>query len=380
MPGLESQRTFSPTFSHDDAAVPRSRMFQNFLIKIIRYFERCSRPKVMAAICGLVLIIAVLDYRTGYQLTFSLFYLGAVALATWLIGLRFAIFISVVSWLLGFIGDLLAGGIKENLFAIGWNGVLAFGSYIVVAGILSALRSLQNQLGVKVTERTVALTAEMGKREFLEKELLAISEREQRRIGHDLHDSLCQHLTATALAVEVMREKLVEQGRSEAAAEAKNVINLIVESIGLARSLARGLSPVALELEGLMDAFHEMARSTSERFRINCRFECPRPVLIADSAIAGHLFRIAQESVSNAVRHGGADRVSISLTRTDSELQLRIDDNGRGIGNYEPGSKGMGMHIMRHRAQMIGGNVEFHPLPQGTSVECTLPMPETAVA
>ena len=151
------------------------------------------------------------------------------------------------------------------------------------------------------------------------------------------------------------------------------MVTLIEESIELARSFARGLAPVELDAEGLMTAFHELAKNTKERFKMDCRFEAPHPVLINDSATAMHLFRIAQEGVSNALKHGRAKQVIIGLTHSLNGIHLTVRDDGCGLPDPLPEKRGMGLNIMRHRAAMIGATMDIHRLPRGTILECLLP-------
>jgi len=347
----------------------------NIVERWMRWIRRLglqSRGRLMALTFALVLLIGLTDYLTGYEISFSVFYLGAVCLATWFIGFRFALVVAVGSVACWFVGDVAAGARYTSRFVLGWNAAIALSFYAVMIAVLSSLRSLQDKLEAKVRERTAALTDEMATRERLEKELLSISEREQRRIGHDLHDSLCQHLTGTALAGHVLGEKLAARGMPEIA-DANRVVALVEEGISLARSLARGLAPVELEAEGLMAAFRELAKSTSERLRIQCRFEAPEPVLIEDADTATHLFRIAQEAISNAIRHGRAHNVRISLSREAGRVILRVKDDGCGLPDILPPNRGMGLHIMQHRAAMIGARCSIRRESGGTLVACVLP-------
>ena len=341
-------------------------------MKWVARLGRQSRRRLMALTFLLVLLIGLTDYITGYEISFSVFYLGAVCLATWFIGVRFALVVAVGSVACWFMGDVAAGARYTSRFVLGWNAAIALSFYVVMIEVLSSLRSLQDKLEAKVRERTAALTEEMATRERLEKELLSISEREQRRIGHDLHDSLCQHLTGTALAGHVLGEKLAARGMPEIA-DANRVVALVEEGISLARSLARGLAPVELEEEGLMAAFRELARSTSERLRIQCRFEVSEPVLISDADTATHLFRIAQEAISNAIRHGRAQNVRISLSHEGGGVALRVKDDGCGLPDILPPDRGMGLHIMQHRAAMIGARFSIRREGAGTLVACVLP-------
>ena len=335
---------------------------------------RRPRPLLVLATLLAVLLVGVADYLTGYEISFSIFYLAAIAVAAWFIGWRFALFVSAFSVACWLAGDLAAGAKYASRFVPFWNAVIALAFYVVVVGALSNLRSLQNRLEAKVRARTAALTTEMAKRELLEKELLAVSEREQQRIGHDLHDSLCQHLTGTALAGQVLGGKLAAQARPEAA-DAQRIVALVEEGIALARSLARGLAPVELEAEGLAVALREFAKNTAERFKIDCRFAAPHPAPIDDLATALHLFRIAQEATANAIRHGHAKQVLISLSAVREGLRLTIQDDGCGLPDTLPEPRGMGLHIMQHRAAMIGATLAVRREPPGPVVSCFLAEP-----
>jgi signal transduction histidine kinase len=205
-----------------------------------------------------------------------------------------------------------------------------------------------------------------------------VSEREQRRIGHDLHDSLCQHLTATALAGQVLSERLAARSLTEAA-DADKVVELVEEGINLARSLARGLYPVEMEAEGLMAAFRELADNLTKRTKVTCVFDCRTPVLVHDGATATHLYRIVQEAVSNAMRHGKARRIGISLSEEAGHVTLTIEDDGGGLPDDWQTREGLGIRIMAHRAAMIGGSLSVEPAPTGgTIVTCSVPAATTS--
>jgi signal transduction histidine kinase len=243
---------------------------------------------------------------------------------------------------------------------------------VVVVWLLTRLRLLNKELEARVRQRTAALTEEMAERERLESELLDISEREQRRIGHDLHDTLGQHLTGAALAVQVLEEKLTTRGVPEAA-DAGKAVELVEEGIALARKLAKGLHPIEMEAEGLMQALEELAATTSELFKVSCRVECDSPVLIHAAATSGHLYRIAQEAISNAVKHGKAKNIVISLETRDDGISLQVKDDGAGLPDVLPKDTGMGLRIMAHRASMIGAAFQARrDEAGGTVVWCML--------
>ena len=210
-------------------------------------------------------------------------------------------------------------------------------------------------------------------RKRLEREILEISEREQRRIGQDLHDGLCQHLAGIELMSQVLEQKLVRRSKA-AAGRAGDIARNVRDAISHTRLLARGLSPVTLESEGLMSALHELALNTEKIFRVACRFDCDPPVLVTDYPAATHLFRLAQEAVSNAIKHGRAKRILIRLKEERGRMILSIIDNGTGFPAQIPKSKGMGLRIMQSRAGMIGGTLAFERnAGGGASVTVTAP-------
>src|SRR5208282_656931 len=136
--------------------------------------------------------------------------------------------------------------------------------------------------------------------------------REQRRIGNDLHDGLCQELAGIELMCQVLEKKLAVRSKSEAA-QVGEIARHIREAISHTRKLSRGLSPVELQTNGLMSALHELTANVQERFGIECRLECPEAVLIRNHVFATHLFRIVQESINNGLKHGKAGRVVVGL-------------------------------------------------------------------
>ncbi|MGD0615296.1 MAG: ATP-binding protein, partial [Verrucomicrobiota bacterium] len=303
---------------------------------------------------AIVALIGVVDYLTGFETSFSVFYLLAIGLAAWFVGRGFAIFISILSVTVSLAGDLARGARFSNPLIPLWNAVVLLMFYLVVVWLLASLRSLYRNLEGQVRQRTSALTEEIAERERLERELLEISEREQRRIGQDLHDSLCQHLTGATLAGQVLEEKLAALNLP-VAADAGKIVELVEEGIDLSRKLAKGLYPVEMEADGLMLALEEYVATTSELFKVACRFECDLPVLIHDPATAGHLYRIAQEAVGNAIKHGKAENILIRLDASEKATVLSVKDDGVGLPEPLPKNRGMGLRIMAHRSGMIGG-------------------------
>ena len=332
-----------------------------------------SRPLVTILSVALVAVIGLVDYITGSEIYFSTFYLLPVGLAAWFIGGYAGVVVSGLSVTIWLAGDIEAGVHYSSIFVPIWNGAIALTVYLVVVRVLVSLRKLQRELEERVRQRTAALASEIQERTRLEKELVEIGEQAQRQIGHDLHDSLGQHLTATAFAGQVLTAQLENKSLSEASAS-KNLVKLIEESIGLTRQLSRGLQPVELKPDGLMDGFQELARVTSERFQVSCEFECRDPVLLQDAESGTQLYRIAQEAVTNAIKHGRAKFINISLEKNPDATTLTVTDDGVGLPEKRRDNEGMGLRIMAYRASMIGAAFQIERLPEsGTRVTCRLP-------
>lgn len=213
---------------------------------------------------------------------------------------------------------------------------------------------------------------DITERRSLEKEIQEISEKEQRRLGQDLHDGLGQSLTGISFLTKVLQQKLA----SKKAAEEKDaalIVNLIKQVLLQARELARGLCPTVLDTNDIQAALEQLAENLKKYFSVFSRAQCDPDVVIKDNAVAVHLYRIAQEATTNAIKHGKAKKIWINLSQKKGEITLEIKDNGVGISKKEGKTKGMGLRVMQHRARMIGGTVEIEPGAEGgTVVTCTL--------
>ncbi len=205
-----------------------------------------------------------------------------------------------------------------------------------------------------------------------------MSEAERRRIGRDLHDTLGQSLAALSYLVGGLADRLAARLPDEREA-AEQIVRTINEAAASLRSLAHGLDPVGLEGEGFVAALAEIAATLETRYGVACTFRCDRPVAVVAFA-AAHLYRIAQEATTNAVKHARCGRIEMALTETARTVELRIADDGIGLPGDLSASAGMGLGIMRCRARAIGARLKFHaPLEGGTVVSCVLPR-KTATA
>ena len=208
----------------------------------------------------------------------------------------------------------------------------------------------------------------------LEKEILEIADREQQRIGQDLHDQLCQYLSGIKFRVNLLQQKMGNRS-SNIAKDAALIEDLLNQANQQARDIARGLVPVEIEANGLMSAIDELADRTSKMYGVSCVCHCKTPVLVHNHFIALHLYRITQEAVNNSVKHGKSESILINLHANEKQIVLSIQDSGLGLPADTKTTKGMGLRIMNYRARLIGASLLIKRRKiKGTIVTCIIPI------
>jgi len=245
--------------------------------------------------------------------------------------------------------------------------------------IEAALEKSKNLLEKRVRERTrklrganEELEAEIARRKGLEGEILAISDREQQRLGQELHDGLCQHLTAVAfmarsVALRLKNHRVIEVKDVEKIAELVN--NAATDT----RNLSRALHRFDVDAAGLVEALEDLV--DREMWRTPCRLEVKPSFHLDDDRVAAHLYRIAREAVINANKHAQARQIVVKLERSGQrQMVLSVTDDGVGVQKARNVAPGLGFHIMNHRAGLIGGQLKVEsPEKGGTRVTCYLP-------
>ena len=208
-------------------------------------------------------------------------------------------------------------------------------------------------------------------RHELEAQITAAGDRERRAIAHDLHDGMGQLLTGIALRTQLIQRELARSSPA-LAFDLAEIVNNLNEAMAEARQFAQGLDPVRLRGDGLAAALRELCGRTERGTGIRCQFHHDlRPLALTDGD-ARHLYRIAQEAMTNAIRHGLATHIDVVLNATSRRLSLIVHDNG--IGFADDHRAGMGMRSMRQRASVLAGSLELKSKPQsGTSVRCWMP-------
>jgi signal transduction histidine kinase len=335
-----------------------------------------QRRWLTAVTAALVIGIGLLDYLVDNddRISFRFFYSLAVLLAVTVRGWRFGVLIALAS-----VGVMTAGDLGLRLdyrsaFTLGWNALISFSTYLLMIWLLSSLLTLQREIEERVRQGALALTREAAERERLERVITHTGEKERISIGHDLHDGLCQHLTGTAYAARLLADDLGRR-QDALAPQALRIVSLIDEGVSQTRHLAKGLLLTAVEEDGLVVALEELAATASEQFRVKCEFICRGEPELGDRTAASNLYRIAQEAVRNAARHGRPDRITIVLETDPAALSLIVKDDGVGLhrGTESP-SGGLGLRIMSYRADVIGASYSAESLPEGgTCITCRLP-------
>jgi signal transduction histidine kinase len=332
--------------------------------RLIHFLNHQPRALLYVEAITLAIAIAFTDYVTGYEVAIYPFYSIPILLLVWVGEARLAIVISVLSSIAWWAVDKAGGHIYSNEWFRLWEAVvrLMFFSLVLFTGWSVKRQRDEARARIELLERS----------EQLEKEIIGISEREQERIGRDLHDGVCQYLAAIGFTASMLKRDLEKTSRRQASLVGE-VVNHLRNAAAEVRQLARGLSPVNRDEGGLESALEELASSTSKLTGIPCSFVTsgPVPPLAGDPAI--HLFRIAQEAVSNALKHAHAKSVVIALDTGDGACSLRVSDDGIGFSPPVIQRKGMGLSIMRYRARTIGGELEIQSnSPTGTVVACTI--------
>jgi two-component system, LuxR family, sensor kinase FixL len=214
------------------------------------------------------------------------------------------------------------------------------------------------------------IVRDISARKAMEKQVVEAVSEERLRIGQDLHDSVGQELAGLRHLARTLSEVLSERRRPEAEL-AHRIGEVAASAHQQVRALSRGLAPVALDDEGLMSALADLAESTSRLHGIQCEFHCPTAIVIHDVVRATHLYRIVQEAVANAIRHGRASRIVVSLLQEDGAASLTIQDNGAGLSDPDSGQKGIGLKVAAYRADQIGATLRVDPGEcEGVVVTC----------
>jgi len=331
---------------------------------ILSFLRQQSKGWIFVQALALVALIGLVDFITGYEVTFFPFYSIPILLTVFFGSQRLAAAISLCSAFAWWWADTASGHVYAREWHHIWDTVvrLMFFCLVMFAGTASRQQR-------EATRARVALLERLHR---LEHDIIHISERERQRIGRDLHDGVCQYLAAIGFTTGLLKKELLTASPAHAKI-ASDVADLLNDAIVRTRDLSRGLSPVDGDERGLELALADLTSTNTRLTGIYCAFVCPEPVPIEDNEVSVHLFRIAQEALNNAAKHGHARSVIISLQESAGKVSLTVSDDGKGFQPPPVEQRGIGLNIMAYRARTIGGNLTIQPnSPSGTTVSCTI--------
>lgn len=275
---------------------------------------------------------------------------------------------------------------QEFMFVVlpPWYQESSFIIMITIAGMIILILATLHiyhyfNLGWLVHERTKhiaiahrKLQKEMHENEQLQQEILEIGEREQRKIGLELHDSLSQQLTGLSYFCKIVGSRLENTNEPESN-EIKRIATLLNDTVNQTRGMARGLYPIGLETIGLINSIKDYANTVNKMYEVTCQVDYDPDMDLMDITICTHLIRIIQEAVTNAIKHGHATQIHINLKKIGTKAEILVQDNGGGFNVDQQLNSGMGLRIMKFRANMINAELRIDSQPNtGTSVICTL--------
>ena len=335
-------------------------------MNITKGFARQPRGWMLAEMAGALAIIGVLDFLTSYQFRLLPLYAGPIFVMGWFFGRRLGIVAALVSGAIWWSANWSNGDPDLHSWFQSWEIVRNVGFFVIVAWAAGALRAKSD-----IATARIALLEHSRK---LEEEIINISESEQRRIGQDLHDGVCQVLAALSCSAASLRTDLENYNLPEQANMAGELARLLQAAVVETRDLAGSLVPAHVTEVGLTLALEALTQSVSRLHRLTCTFELIGRETAGHKEVSTHLYRIAQEAISNAIKHGKARDIAIQLETRGNWVTLRVTDDGVGIPTNLP-RRGMGMAVMQYRARVSGGELVVDRLPGGgTRISCRAPI------
>lgn len=350
---------------NDSIPIKSSNLLSSFFL----WFERQQRWLAWLELLIVLIFIGWVDCLTGWEWSMFVLYVIPIVLAVRIGGFSGGLVASGLSGVVWWVANRSGNPYQTTLgYSIAMASRMIY--FAIAAVATSALRARHeaDALRIKMLEE----------RRQLEHDIVEVSEHEQQRIGRDLHDGLCQQLAAIGCAMRALADEL-RPTNGTAAEDIGHVEEMVRDAITEARSLAHGIFPVHVDRLGLSTALADLAEATTRLTGVPVRTVESGTLQQLTPEAAMHLYRIAQEAAANAVKHSGGHEVAICLHARDHKLDLRVEDDGKGI---EEGDmlkpRGMGLRTMQYRAQALGTELQIKPRPGGgTAVQCCITIPPT---
>jgi signal transduction histidine kinase len=333
-------------------------------MRLAKAFTMQSRSWIFVEMLAALLVIGFVDAISGYQIRLLPFYAAPIFVVAWSCGKRWGLVAGLIAGVISLTADWLDNDPDLQGWTEGWEIMRHLISCVAIALVGSALRAKRDIANARID------LLEHSQR--LERQIVGITDAEQRRIGQDLHDGLCQCLAALACSAASLRDDLKGQGLGPEAKAADELGHHLRDAVVQTRDLAHRLVPAHVARVGLPLALDSLAQSVAQLQGINCTFQCHGVTGKYDNTVAKHLYRIAQEAINNATRHGHARNIQVSLEANNGLTTLNIRDDGSGFSPDAINGSGTGLQIMRYRARLNGGALKIEQQAGGgTLVSCT---------
>jgi signal transduction histidine kinase len=362
-----NERRFGPALAGELLGMVAD--FVDLPMRFVTAFQRQAQVWIFLEATALLFPIAFYDFSTGYEVSLSILYCVPIFLVAWCCNRQSGLLMALIAGITWWWADVQAGHPYLESWLEGWEVFVRCGFFIITAIGTSAVKQQQDASASRIA------LLEYSQR--LEREIIGISEREQERIGQDLHDGICQYLAALSCSAASLKSDLEGHALFPEARVADELAGFLRDAVAQTRNLARGLVPVQMDEDGLASALEELTASSARLLGIRCAYESAGTPLVRDNVAAMHLYRIAQEAINNATKHGKATEILVSFLEDGEATTLRIADNGTGISKTATGSDGMGLGLMYYRARLVGGELRIEePEDGGTVVSCDVPLPQ----
>jgi signal transduction histidine kinase len=317
---------------------------------------------LLAGAAAAMVALGIVEAAADALLGLSLLYLLPVATVTWFVSRRAGVAFALCAGAVSLLSALLYSPLPPAMAV--WNGAMRAGVLLVVVFLLALVRSHTRSQDEAVRDRTDKLNAEIAERKRAEREFFKLLQEQREQIAYDLHDDLAQVLTAIAMKTKHLEREL-EAGFSTHAAAAGAIVKRMNEAVGQTREIARGLCPIDAQASELVAAIRRLVADVARDYGITCTSTSSHSNLHYSRDAAVHIYRIAQQAIDNAIRHGEATAVEVRLEQNKTHFRLCVCDNGRGFQADDSRAQGLGLRTMAFRADVIGGTFHIAPDPAG---------------